>query len=326
MDKNKLQTLLGLIVSLICLYYAFNGIKFKELYDSIFQLNIGLLLALYPLLAINYIIFSLRWQFILKPLKNISFKTVFSIMMIGYVCNNLLPARIGELVRVYFLGKKESLKKSSILASILIERLADVYALLLFLILALLYSPFNTNWAHMIGYTITGGLTFITLILFSMMKWQERYLTLIRFLFKNNSEHIESIFISFTQPLHQLKNIKFLLMLICYSILAWCINALLTFCFFKLFSFDIPIYGTLFVLAVTQLGTIVPSSPGYIGTTQVLWQISLGVFAISKVNALSASLIFHGFWYIPITIIGLYFLAKEGSSIYQLNQEVNKSD
>ena len=79
----------------------------------------------------------LRWQIILAPTKRVSFVSAFAVLMVGFTANNLLPARIGELVRAYTLGRKENLSKSLSLATIVVERVFDGITIMGFLVVAL---------------------------------------------------------------------------------------------------------------------------------------------------------------------------------------------
>ena len=84
---------------------------------------------------------ALRWKYLLIHLKHIRMKILYVVVVIGYMANSLLPMRIGELVRSYYLSKESNISKSSVLATILVERVLDAVTLLLFIGIGAIFVP-----------------------------------------------------------------------------------------------------------------------------------------------------------------------------------------
>src|SRR6185437_6983515 len=111
---------------------------------------------------LSYTFRTIRWRWILRPTRQLSFQTLLPVLFIGFMANNLLPARIGELVRAYALGQKTGLSKSLGLATILVERLCDGVTLVAVLGIVALLFPLPP-WARQAGY-VAGGLFLVVVL------------------------------------------------------------------------------------------------------------------------------------------------------------------
>lgn len=315
----------GFGISLLCLYLAFRGIAFDQIGQALSQLNGMLFLGVYGLLALSYAVYTWRWQALLRPLAPLPFSQVWTALMLGLFCNNLLPARLGEVVRVYFLGNQTQLSKSALLATVLIERLGDVLMLLLLLTGVLWWYPFPV-WAEVIGAgtatLLLGLLGFLALLAAAreqVVGYLQQPVGPLKWLSEGLRQRLQEFILTFTVPLQFLRQPRYLLPLLGFSALIWLLNVVLTQLFLLSFHILVPWYATVFLVGVSQLGTLIPASPGYVGTYQVLWQLALGVFAVTKSQALAASLVFHASWYIPLTLVGFILVLKMGLSLRQLS-------
>ncbi len=99
-----------------------------------------------------------RWHYLLKPLKEVSMRDLFPVVVIGYMGNNVYPARAGELLRAYVLKRNESVSVSASLATVIVERIFDGLVMLLFVFVALPTAPFLSGWLRSI--VITGSVIF----------------------------------------------------------------------------------------------------------------------------------------------------------------------
>ena len=135
--KLWISTIFSLLFVMLILYNT----DFEETSEALVNANYIYIPIAVILSIVTNILRTYRWKFIINPIKTISTLSLFSGVAIGYMANNLLPARLGEFIRAYIIGKKENISKSSTLATILVERIFDGLTLLFFLaIIALLFS------------------------------------------------------------------------------------------------------------------------------------------------------------------------------------------
>src|SRR5207247_10595252 len=116
---------LGIAVSLVLLWLAFRGVRLDDLGRSLREVRPGWLILVLASIFVRFWLTSVRWQLLLRPTKRIGVHRLFGVTMIGFMANNILPARMGEFVRAYALAKSESLATSLSLATIVVERVFD---------------------------------------------------------------------------------------------------------------------------------------------------------------------------------------------------------
>jgi len=313
---------LGLAISGLCLYLVFRNTDLGALRESLVAVR-------YPYLFISLIfilLFSffraLRWKYLLDPLKKISTRNLFEVVMIGYLANNILPARIGEVVRAVVLGKTEGISKIASLATIVMERILDVITLVIILIIASRYLPLGGG-KNKIIIVATASVCFLSLFLI-LLKYRQEWL------FKTSKKILEPIspkialhaqksIHNFLEGLQVLKQGKHFIAI---SFLSAIIGLVLGgIYYFVAVAFDIKLSlpGLLFLLSVIFLGTMIPSSPGYVGTFHYFCIQALFLLGIKDKNlALSYAIVVHLIQYIPESLLGLLFFWKKGFSLREI--------
>jgi len=128
---------LGIGISAFFLFLTFRSINGAKLLDALRNVEPRFLAAAVASTLVSYYVRAYRWKLLLIEDKRASMTNLFSATSIGYMANNLLPARIGELVRVYVLGEKEGIDKGTVFASLVLDRLFDGFSVLLILVVTL---------------------------------------------------------------------------------------------------------------------------------------------------------------------------------------------
>ena len=138
----KKKFIIGLVISSVFLYLAFRKVDYSELWSALKEANYWYIIPNIILVILSMWMRAYRWRFMIDPIKKVGLSRLFSSVMIGFMANNVLPARLGEFVRAYSLGTKENISRSATFATIVIERIFDGFSLLFILWLSLLLSPF----------------------------------------------------------------------------------------------------------------------------------------------------------------------------------------
>src|ERR1700690_351296 len=123
--RKHIHVWAGAVVAVVCLYFAFRGISFRQLGLALAHarlLPIAIALALY---GVDFLLRSQRWAVLIKPVRPTPASDLFWVMMIGFFANNVLPLRMGELVRAHVCGTKLKISRTASLGTILLERLCD---------------------------------------------------------------------------------------------------------------------------------------------------------------------------------------------------------
>jgi uncharacterized protein (TIRG00374 family) len=316
--------LIGLVISAVFLYLAFRRTDLAGTWASLREINAWYLIPAVLVLLLGYLCRIVRWKYLLRTTKeDTSFGNLASALFIGFMANNVLPLRAGELIRAYFVGRKESISKSSSFASIVVERVFDGFAMLLFLGLVLMVRPFPL-WPRRVG--ILSGIILLCalILLFGLMHWEHIFTGLIRRLSRPLSVRLRSRILrtlgNFIAGLGSLRSFRDVCVVFLLSILAWSFEAAVYFFVGLAFGFNIAL-GFLLLVATVNLGIMIPSSPGYVGTFEFFCLETLLLFSIPRSLGASYALTLHAVVYVPITLIGLIYFGKENMMLRTVRRD-----
>ena len=328
--NNTTRLIIGCLIGLGFLYLAGRKVDFSLMWEAFTRVNYWFVLLAIPVVFLSHVLRALRWRYLMDPIKSLDVAGLFSALLIGYMANILMPAHLGELVRAYVLGKKRGVSASSTFATIVVERIIDVFALLLLMVFAILLYPFPA-WINKAGYAMlvgTAGLFVFLILLKRHFAFFERVLKLLfRPLPKSWEEKLAAGIRSFVVGIVPLRRGRDYLVVSILSVVIWGCYGFILHLILHAFDFmgvyHLPWWTSLIVLVVTTIGIVVPSSPGYVGTYHWLCQISLGMFGVPGGPALSFAILTHGVNFLPVLIAGLILAYYEGVEIFQVR---DKSD
>ncbi len=315
---KKLKIILGVLISLIFIIIAFNGVNFHKVIDKLMEINYFVIIPAVVIQLMSYWVRTMRWSLMLRSIKRIKPARLFPVICISYLANNVLPLRAGEFVRAYLLGQKEEVSKTAAFSTVILERIYDGITLVLFFgVIAFIY-PFPSD-VKLIGAVFTA--IFLGALLFSVfiVLFREKTLGIINFFIKflpgKINKKVYNILVKLIDGFDIIRDKRNLFLIALYSIAVWLMEACLIFAIASAFGFTSTVYLAFITLVLTNFFIMIPSSPGYIGTFEEACRYSLSFFKIGRDTALSFALIYRAFQYIPITVLGFVFLFKEGLSL-----------
>ena len=322
----------GFVLSLVFLFIFLRKIDLASIW-AIFQ-SVEYLYII-PLILVQILsiwIRAKRWRYLLSPIKIIKTGPLFHATAIGFMANNILPARVGELVRAYVLGNKEKISKTASFGTIVVERLFDGFTILLMFLLVILLMPFPPDRSQLITpYQIkmAGTLSFFLYlivlgVLLALHFHNAKVSRLIGFFLRRLPERLSSKILkkieSFVLGLEVLRNTRDILVVIGYSFFLWVVTALSYYFLFLAFHLNLPVLAAFFLLIVLVFGVSIPSAPGYIGTFHWACAAGLIFLGIEANLAKSFALLLWFFGFVPIVSLGLFSLWIEGMSLGQLKK------
>lgn len=319
------QTAIGLLVSLVLLYWVLHDISPSELWHHIRTANLWLLLLAVALQTAAFAIRAARWAIFLRPaLSGVSFRSRFSATCVGFMANNLLPARVGEFARAYALSRVEPISVSASFGSLVVERLFDGLTVLAFVAAPLLLPGFPATPA--LGDQLEGRV-FIALLIFGVAALSLVLLIarpdLAVWLFRNSlgqllparaREKIAEIMVSFVAGLGAMRSPRLVVAGFAWSLVHWCWGALALFVGMTAFGITPGYTGAVFLQGVNAMAVSLPSSPGFFGPFEASVRFALTPFGVEPGLAASFAVAFHITTFIPVTVIGLYYLGRLGLS------------
>ncbi len=359
--KKRINVIIGILISAVFVYLAFRRVELTEVMYSVRHVNYLWVIPNAVSVVLMMVIRAERWRHILKPIRKYEMKQLFPPVMIGFMANNVLPIRLGEVVRAYSLGAKTGESKSSIFATVVIERIFDSLSLMVLFWLVILFIPLPDIVRKLGIATLILNLVLIAFLIIlkkkgkSLVGWITGHA---QFLPSGLAEKIDHIFRKFAEGLNIVEKYKSLGFIAAWSLFLWVATGLSNYFVFMAFGFYPDIAASFILLLLVAAGVMLPSAPGFVGVFQAAvigafallnnlnmigYQLTLekiqmmsltvpafleapipafgsycgtlGLFGISKGEALSFSIILWLCQYIPVTLIGLYYLKRQHLSL-----------
>ena len=322
-NKQRLSIAAGIALSVVFLWLSLKDTDFAQIREALVHAHIAYALPLLAAVALFYWLKAVRICMLLRPLRSLSVSDVVPAMMIGFAANNLLPARLGDLARVYLLGRQQSLSKVSILASMIVERLFDLLAALGLLALVIVAAQVPAALVKP-GYFI-GGLELALLALtVAMVMWTPMFVSLVRvatgFLpgkLRAGLTHQVELGGAGT---HALRQPRLLLGIAVTSVLQSLLRAAAMYVAVLAVGVDVPISAALVLLALNIAAITLPSAPGFFGTIQLCFVLALKPYGVDASSAFAASVFYHVLEYVAVTSCGLYYLKSVGRDLGQIRK------
>jgi uncharacterized protein (TIRG00374 family) len=321
---KRWQFWLGLAISLAFLVFAVRGLKLGEFWQAIGSANYWWIL---PGVAVYFVAVwarAWRWHYLLKPVKPIRTGIMFPITCIGYMGNNIYPARAGEVLRAVVLRRREGVPVSASLATIIVERIFDGVVMLAFVFinlpelarLASSDSGFvgNIQDLALIGTWIFAGALAVFLLAAMFPRFTARIggWLIGRLLPTRLRQKTEGIMHKFLDGLESLRSPANVLMVFLTSVLIWLLETVKYWFVMHAFSFEVGFFALMLLNGIANLATTIPSAPGYIGTWEAVTKAVLVAYAVPGAEALGYAVVLHVALWLPITVLGAIYTAREG--------------
>ncbi|MBI5958906.1 MAG: flippase-like domain-containing protein [Chloroflexi bacterium] len=309
--------LFGISISAVFMYVGLRGLKLSDVWHDVREVHLGWLLtgaAVYFLAVWGR---TWRWHYLLRSIKAVPLQKLFPVVVIGYMGNNVYPFRAGEVIRAYVLKRNEGVNISASLATIVIERIFDGLVMLIFVFVALPFADFKAGWLRDIVFFSTllfWGAFLIFLVMALRPAQMRRLYTSVfnRLLPGKLNELAVGLADHFMTGLENLRRPKDLLMTLVSSIFIWLTETTKYWFVMHAFDFRVSFFVLMVMTAVVNLATTLPSSPGYVGTFDTPGIKTLTAYGVKESVAASYTLVLHAALWLPITLLGFWFLYRQG--------------
>jgi uncharacterized protein (TIRG00374 family) len=319
---KRWQFWLGLIISAFFLYLALRGLRLGDVWSALQGARYAWLIPGVIVYFMGVGVRAWRWQYLLKPVKPVPFKESFEIVTIGYMGNNIFPARLGEVLRAVILKRRENVPISASLATIIVERVFDGVVMLAFVFLNLGALGNIQGSSGFIGsiqsLAVWGAAIFLGVLAAFLLAamfperskqvitWFSERLVPVRF-----RQKILGIAFKFLGGLEALRSPREALMIFVTSVIIWLFETGKYWFVMHAFDFEVSFFALMLMNGIVNLATTIPSAPGYIGTFDAPGIAVLEAFGIPKATAAGYTLVLHVALWFPITALGLYYFIPE---------------
>jgi hypothetical protein len=325
--------ILGFVVTFLLLWWLLQDVDLAEVWREVEGADFGLLLLAVGIATGTFLLRALRWKILLHPIRrDTSLRSRFAAVNIGFMANNLLPARVGEFARAYALARLEPVPVSGAFASLVVERFLDgmVIVFLLFVAMASPSFPDEPATGALSLPSLIQGVTLflgavlagmVLLLLFPrpLVRMVER---LARFLPDAVARLVVDAMEAFLDGLKVFRNPRLMALAVLWSLGTWAWQSLAFWVGFLAFGIHVSYAAALFVNAMVAFAVSVPAAPGFFGTFHAGASVGLAVYGVPPGPTLAFAIGFHLGGFIPVTLIGLYYAWKLGFSF----QEVERSE
>ncbi len=321
---NK-KVILGILISVVLVYLSVRGINFQDIIYHLKKIQLSYVALFLIITLLMQGLRSYRWGVILQPLEKIDQLSLFSVTSVGFLAIIAIPARIGELARPYLVAKKSTIKMSSALGTIIVERALDSFSVLTIAVIVLLLNDLP-SW--MIKSSIVFFL--LTLVMFGCivgLVWRRQTALKIinRILSKlpgKLANKVDEIIHRFIDGFQVIVDIKLLLYLFFLSALIWLVDVLAIYVLLTAFGFTLPVMASFIVMIILIVGIAIPTAPGFIGSWHYSCILALGLFGIAKPEALSFAVVYHFLSMIIVVVLGVIFLPFNKFSLSDMKKQM----
>jgi hypothetical protein len=331
--KKLVSIAIGIAISIAALWAVFGKINLGELVTVLQRVNYWWLLPNILLVIFSMYQRAIRWQYMLKPIKRVAYGSLLASTCVGFMANNVLPARLGEFVRAYSLASQDrSISKSASMATIFVERMVfDLAALLLIFGAVILFStiPFTEieigrdleQGTYLAVAVVLVGLAFVLFLAIKPVVAGRLLVSSLFFLPVGIKTRIQEMVMRFSDGLLFMKDWRNVFWVGFHTLWIWLFLGLSNYFVFLAFNFDLPVSASYVMLVIVSIFIFIPSSPGFVGVYHYSVAVTLALYAIPKEEAGAFALVLHAAQYLPITAMGFYYLKKKHLSLKTLETE-----
>jgi uncharacterized protein (TIRG00374 family) len=322
MAQRTLRIVVSLVLMAVFLAIFLWKMDPPKVWAAVEQTDLVMVTIAIVIALVSYWFRAVRWHLILRPVATFRHSSALLATAVGYAAMALLPARMGDLVRPIVLARRERLPVSAALASILTERIFDLWTVVLYFLVFLVWPPpmpelgeqaaRNLEILQVSGYAFGAALVLGTLVLLAMFRYQDRFVGVVTRpvgrIRKSWQQPVANFLNHFLNGLRVLQRPRDLMITMAASLLLWYLIYWQVRFTLLAFDLDFPLRVAYLLTAMAVIGLAIPS-PGGIGGFHFAIRVTLtAFFAVEMNRAIAVAIVYHAICFVPITVIGLLCL------------------
>lgn len=321
---HLLKLALSLLLSVFFFYLAARKVSLAELGTALAAVDYSWLLLAILVSLLMMLFRTWRWQLELRPLEEVPFGRLWVVTSIAYMAIQLLPARMGEVVRPLLLSRRSSVSVSNVIGNLVVEKTVDSIVLLFYMLTGLLTVANLPAWVRrgaMVPATVALVMSAVVLLLW----WRgESFVDrwLLRLFPHSWSAGIKRVAAAIVDGMRVLPNPKLLASVFAVSLALWFLPILSSYLAILAFDFDLPFSAAVVVFIFIGFGTALPNLPGMVGPFQYACVLALGLFGVGEAEALAYGLVLNALQFFTLIAQGLVALPLAGVSVAELRSDL----
>ena len=328
--RQILPALVGIAVSVGLLVWVLRDVSLEEVSRHITSARPGPLAIAVVLATITFPLRLVRWRLLLRDESGKPYPSgpLWHAIALGFMANNLLPLRAGEVIRSYAAARLAGARFTTVISSVAVERIFDALTVVALLTLALLTSDLPgsvtvggtsvAQLARLAGFV--GAVALLTAILVVAAPLAAERMVRRALPHARLADRIVYLIEGVRQGLAVLRSPRRLVGVVFWSLALWLVNALAFYVGFAAFDIPVSYTGALLLQGLLVLGISIPSTPGFFGPFEAVIVAVLALYGIPGSLALSYALAFHITTFVPITLLGLWSAARSPEGFRMLRR------
>lgn len=319
--RRWLQLVAGLLISAGMIWFAFRDQSFAEIWQHIVAMRPLSMVVAVALATASFPLRLPRWRLLLRREDGgaVADGPLWHAIAIGFAGNNVLPFRLGEVVRMGTVSRLGGVPFPAALSSVAVERVLDGIVSLALLALGFFVADLPVDGALARQATLIGAVFLLALVVAVVLAWRPAIAdALVTRLLPRGKfrDGVAAIVARVLQGLGALRDPRRAGPVLGWTAALWLVNAAAFWFGFRAFGIDVPYAGALIVQGLVMIGIALPAAPGFVGTFEAGIFVPLeAFFGIDHGVALACAITYHVLTFIPITLLGAWSLVSSGLSL-----------
>jgi uncharacterized protein (TIRG00374 family) len=302
------QIVAGFVIGTATLVLAVRGVDWPAVGNALLHARPGMVALALASVVLAVMLSVVRWRLLFAPGQaDLRWRSLAGAILIGQTLNIVIPARVGELARIYLVGSREAVSKSRVTATIVVEKVADlaIFAVSIGLLLIGMTMP---EWMSRSGVALIGTAAVLVIATVALTFWSEALLRIIERLASHLPLRIREAIVRIAAAalgaLHSLRDWRLGLAIWMLSAAIFFVSIATNYLVLAAMGLALPPVAALFLTIVLRIGVAPPSLPGRLGLFQYLIVLALAMFGVNRTAALSFSFALYAVAVVPILIAG----------------------
>lgn len=312
-----LRVIAGLLVSALFLYLALRGVDFRRVGEALRHANYWWLLPGVLAIVLSILLRAVRWRLLFHPRTDLRFTSVFGSLNVGYLVNDLLPMRLGEVVRAYLISQQEAVSATHALSTVAVERVLDMVVTVAYLAALIPFVELPAGSAGKVqAVAVAAVAALLVMLIAGALPARTHQLARLgtRFLPQGAARRLHGLMDHFLEGFAVLSAPRVALPVVALSVALWALAALALYCVLLAFNLRLSPAAPLFVLALVSVSFVVPAAPGHIGVFHWTVITALATFHVQEDLARSYAFLAHLVAFVPPMLMGAAYLWRSGLS------------
>ncbi len=318
MNKRSPRTyigiFIGLSISVVALLLVIRWAGFKALKEALTTIRLPFIYLALVTFLLSMFFRVVAWRILLQ--QSVSIWRVFTVLNQGYLINNVLPWRLGELGRAILLGRRPNLSAQGVLASIFVERLYDIVIALGFFAALIPFAVGLPGISRSVFFAVA-VIAIAAFGLFLLLRYPHIILRVVDIL-PGGRDRWGRHFDRFREGLQTIRSPRIVCMSLFFLLISWFLAGFQYWFVLRSIVPEAQIHWAFFMLTITMLGVTIPSSPGYVGVFEAAGVLALSAFIVPEGQALAATLVLHAMVYVISSAIGALAFIGEGEALWRI--------